>query len=76
MQRDFRVVFISDGTTTFGLPGSALGSASAEETQRVTCATLSFAFAEVTTVSDMATRLRAKPPSRTPHNQPSTVARK
>jgi ureidoacrylate peracid hydrolase len=57
MQRDFRVVFLSDGTTTFGLPGSALGSATAEEIQRVTCATLSFGFAEVATVSDVAARL-------------------
>ena len=57
MQREFQVVFLSDGTTTFGLPGSSLGSATAEEIQRVTCATLSFGFAEVTTVSDVAQRL-------------------
>jgi ureidoacrylate peracid hydrolase len=54
MQQDFRVVFLSDRTTTFGLPGSALGMATAEEIQRVTCATLSFGFA---TVSDVAARL-------------------
>jgi ureidoacrylate peracid hydrolase len=59
MQRQFRVVFLSDGTTTFDLPGSALGPATAEEIQRVTCATLSFGFAEVTSVADVAHRLEA-----------------
>jgi len=57
MQRDFRVVFLADGTTTFGLPGDVLGAATAEEIQRVTCATLAFGFAEVTTVHDVADRL-------------------
>jgi ureidoacrylate peracid hydrolase len=65
MQRQYRVIFLSDGTTTFDLPGSTLGAATAEEIQRVTCATLSFGFAEVTTVDDVAHRLEATPTERT-----------
>jgi ureidoacrylate peracid hydrolase len=75
MQRDFQVVFLSDGTTTFGLPGSALGSATAEEIQRVTCATLGFGFAEVATVSDMAARFSSgfeRAPAAKPANQGSS----
>jgi ureidoacrylate peracid hydrolase len=59
--RDYRVVFLSDGTAMFDLPGSALGPATAEEVQRVTCATLSFDFAEVSTVADVADRLASAP---------------
>jgi ureidoacrylate peracid hydrolase len=57
MQRDYRVVFLSDGTATFDLPDTGLGAAKAEEVQRVTCATLGVFFAEVTTVEDVARRL-------------------
>lgn len=46
--RDFRVFFLEDGTATFGI-----GNISADEIQRVTCATLGFAFAQVVTVDDM-----------------------
>ena len=46
--RDLRVFFLSDGTAT-----AAMGSASAEELQKATCATLGFLFAEVLTVNEM-----------------------
>lgn len=46
--RDFRVFFLSDGTAT-----AAMGSASAEELQKATCATLGFLFAQVLTVNEM-----------------------
>jgi ureidoacrylate peracid hydrolase len=55
--RDFKVIFLSDGTATFPLPDLGLGAVSAEEIQRSTCTTLAFAFAEVTSVADVITRV-------------------
>ncbi len=52
--RDFRVVFLSDGTATFdmnGVPG--------EQLQRATCASLGFAFAEIATVDQVIARIEA-----------------
>ena len=46
--RDFRVFFLSDGTTTFDI-----GDVSAAELKRATCATLGFLFAQVLTVDEM-----------------------
>jgi len=46
--RDFRVFFLSDGTATFDI-----GTISAAELQRVTCATLGLLFAQVLTVDKM-----------------------
>ncbi|MBV8414043.1 MAG: isochorismatase family protein, partial [Verrucomicrobia bacterium] len=48
MVRDFRVFFLSDGTTSFDI-----GDVSAAELQRATCATLGFIFAQVLTVDEM-----------------------
>ncbi|MEZ4297860.1 MAG: isochorismatase family cysteine hydrolase [Polyangiaceae bacterium] len=52
--RDFRVLFLSDGTATFGV-----GSLSAEEIQRATCTTLGFVFAQVLTIDETIAKLRA-----------------
>ena len=46
--RDFRVFFLSDGTTTFGI-----GDVSAAQLQRATCATLGLLFGQVVTVDEM-----------------------
>jgi len=46
--RDFRVFFLSDGTTTFDI-----GPVSAAELQRATCATLGLLFAQVLMVDEM-----------------------
>ncbi len=43
--RDFRVIFLSDGTAT-----ADMGGATAAELQKATCATLGFLFAQVLTV--------------------------
>jgi nicotinamidase-related amidase len=51
--RDFKVFFLSDGTETF-----PIGEISAEEIQRVTCATLGMAFAQVLTVDEMIEKIR------------------
>ena len=46
--RDFRVFFLSDGTTTFDI-----GDISGAEIQRATCATLGLLFAQVLTVNEV-----------------------
>jgi hypothetical protein len=46
--RNFRVFFLSDGTTTFGM-----GGASADELQKATLATLGFLFAQVLTIAEI-----------------------
>ena len=46
--RDFRVLFLSDGTTTFGIGGT-----SAAELQKATLATLGFFFAQVLTINEI-----------------------
>jgi ureidoacrylate peracid hydrolase len=61
--RDFRVLFLSDGTATFGLPDAGLGASSAEEVQRVTCNIVGFAFGEVLTVADTMERIGATVPA-------------
>ena len=48
MVRDFHVFFLSDGTAALGM-----GDATADETQRVTIATLGSLFAQVLTVDEM-----------------------
>ena len=52
--RDFRVFFLSDGTAT-----ADMGTATAAELQKATCATLGFLFAEVLTVDDMVRKIEA-----------------
>ena len=55
--REFRVLFLSDGTGNFGLPDGGLGPASAEELQRTACAVMAFGFAEVITVDQVLSRI-------------------
>ena len=55
--REFRVLFLSDGTANFDLPDGGLGPASAEELQRTACAVMAFGFAEVTTVDQVLNRI-------------------
>ena len=60
--REFRVLFLRDGTATFAMPDAGLGPASAEEVQRVTCNTIAFGFGEVLDVHDVITRLESAAP--------------
>jgi ureidoacrylate peracid hydrolase len=55
--REFRVLFLSDGTANFDLPDGGLGPVRAEELQRAACAVMAFGFAEVTTVGQVLGRL-------------------
>jgi nicotinamidase-related amidase len=50
--RDFRVLFLSDGTAT-----GEMGNASAAELQKATCATLGYLFAQVLTVDEMIAKI-------------------
>jgi ureidoacrylate peracid hydrolase len=56
--RDFRVFFLSDGTTTFDI-----GEISASELQKATCATLGLLFAQVLTVDEMIEKISRPPQS-------------
>lgn len=50
--RDFRVLFVSDGTATFGI-----GELSAADLHKATCATLGKVFAQVLTVDEVITKI-------------------
>ena len=50
--RDFRVMFLSDGTATFGLE-----DLSAEQLQKATCATLGAVFAQVLSIKEVMAKL-------------------
>jgi ureidoacrylate peracid hydrolase len=50
--RDFRVIFLSDGTATFGI-----GDVTAGELQRATCATIGLVFGTVALIDDVLCRL-------------------
>jgi biuret amidohydrolase len=52
-QRDYRVLFLSDGTATSEMAGVA-----AEDLQRATCASLSMVFAQILTIEELIARLR------------------
>lgn len=53
MVRDFRVFFLSDGTTTFGM-----GDATGAELQKATLATLGLVFAHILTLDEMIEELQ------------------
>lgn len=57
-ERDFKVLFLSDGTATFGLPDLGFGEISAKEVQRVTCSVIGFFFGQVLTVNQAIEKIR------------------
>jgi biuret amidohydrolase len=57
--REFKVLFLADGTATFDHPDGGLGPASAEDIQRVTCAIMGFAFGEVVSVDRAIERIES-----------------
>ena len=57
-ERDFKVLFLSDGTATFGLPDLGFGALTAQEVQRVTCSVMSFFFGQVLTVNQAIEKIR------------------
>ena len=56
MVRGFRVFFLSDGTTTGGVPGL-----SRDEVQRASLATLGMCFAQIATVDEMISWISGAP---------------
>ena len=58
--RDFKVLFLSDGTATFGLPDMGFGAITAQEVQRVTCSVMSFFYGQVLTVNQATEKIRTR----------------
>ena len=58
--REFKVLFLTDGTGTFDLPDTAGGMIPADQVQRTTLATLAFGFAEVLSVAEACNKLPAE----------------
>jgi nicotinamidase-related amidase len=52
--RDFRVIFLKDGTATFGID-----NLSAEQVQEAACATIGFVFGKVASIGDVLAALEA-----------------
>lgn len=52
--RDFRVFFLSDGTSTFGI-----GGLSKDEVQNAACVTLGAVFAQIITIDEIMARIEA-----------------
>jgi ureidoacrylate peracid hydrolase len=58
--RDFKVLFLSDGTATFGLPDMGFGAITGQEVQRVTCSVVGFFFGQVLTVNQAIEKISAR----------------
>jgi biuret amidohydrolase len=58
--RDFKVIFLSDGTATFGLPDLGFGAITAQEIQRVTCSVMGFFYGQVLTVNQVIEKIRTR----------------
>lgn len=58
--RDFKVLFLSDGTATFGLPDMGFGAITAKEVQRVTCSVMNFFYGQVLTVNQAIEKIRTR----------------
>ncbi|MBE1605865.1 cysteine hydrolase family protein [Actinopolymorpha pittospori] len=59
--RDFKVLFLSDGTACFTLPGTGTGPVDADDLQRAVLAVMAFGFAEVLSVDGAVRRIQARP---------------
>src|SRR5712671_1203536 len=57
--REFKVLFLSDGTATIDLRDTAGGTIPADQVQRLTLATLAFASAEVLSVAEACEKLQS-----------------
>lgn len=57
--REFKVVFLSDGTTAGEYPDAGWGALTPDEVQKSTLTIIAYAFGEVTTCDDAAQRLTA-----------------
>ncbi|WP_127523415.1 isochorismatase family cysteine hydrolase [Mesorhizobium sp. Z1-4] len=55
--REFKTIFLSDGTATFDMPDLGYGPVSAADAQRATLGALAFGFAEIASVDNVASRI-------------------
>ncbi len=74
--RDYRVVFLSDGTATHDLPDLGWGPIPADEVRRHVLTTIAFGFGEVTTVADVVARLHRPPDAGHDHTGPPSMLRR
>ena len=58
--RDYKVLFLSDGTAAWGLPDAGWGKISAEEAQRYVLTVIAFHFGEVLSVEKVMDRILKK----------------
>lgn len=56
--RDYKVIFLSDGTATRDLPDLGFGAVPAEELQRVVLTVLAMSFAQVASIDQVLVRIR------------------
>jgi ureidoacrylate peracid hydrolase len=59
--RDYKVIFLSDGTANRGLPDMGWGEMSPEEVQRAVLTIMAFHFAQVSSVEEVKARLLKLP---------------
>jgi ureidoacrylate peracid hydrolase len=62
--RDYKVIFLSDGTATRDLPDLGFGSVSAEEIQKVVLTVLAMSFAQVSSIDQMMAEIEQLPANR------------
>jgi ureidoacrylate peracid hydrolase len=56
--RDYKVIFLSDGTATYNIPDMGWGPISAEEVQKFVLTILASRYAQVTSIGDVLNQLR------------------
>ena len=56
--RDYKVIFLSDGTATYSIPDMGWGTIPAEEVQRFVLTILASRYAQVSSIDDVVTELR------------------
>jgi biuret amidohydrolase len=62
--RDYKVIFLSDGTATRDLPDLGFGPVSAEEIQKVVLTVLAMSFAQVSSIDQVIAEIKQLPENR------------
>jgi biuret amidohydrolase len=66
--RDYKVIFLSDGTATRDLPDLGFGPVSADEIQRVALTVLAMSFAQVSSIDHVVEELEHLPANTSPRS--------
>jgi biuret amidohydrolase len=64
--RDYKVIFLSDGTAALDLPDLGFGPVSAEEVQRVVLTMLAMCFAQVSSIDQVIAEIEQRPSNTQP----------